>query len=104
MVISLFDQPTSVGYLFVCVLVVNLLFLGILVSIALTLVTSISYTVFLTTLSNTLHSLIKSVGTVFSLSLSILSAWAFNLAKSDFAARLDVSTAVALFNQLLLHN
>ena len=41
------------------VLVINPLILGILVSTALTLVTSVSYKDFLTTLSTTLHSLIK---------------------------------------------
>ena len=53
----------------------------------LVLVTNLSYTVFLTTsLSTTFLSLLKSAGTVFSLSISIL---------SDLAAKLDVSTPAA---------
>ena len=42
-------------------------------------------------------SLLKSTGTVFNLSTSILSTSAFKLAKSDFAANLEVSTPVAFF-------
>ena len=65
---------------------------------SLTLVTNLSYRVFLTTsLSTTLLSLLKSGGTVFSLSMSILSTSAFKLSKSDFAAELDVSTSIAPF-------
>ena len=64
---------------------------------AFTLVTNLSYTVFLTSLSTTLLRLNKSKGTVFNLSISILSTSAFKLAKSDFAAKLDVSTPVAFF-------
>ena len=41
--------------------------------------------------------LLKSTGTVFSLSTSILSILAFRLAKSDFAANLEVSISVAFF-------
>ena len=64
----------------------------------LTLATNLSYTVFLTTsLFTTFCSLLKSVGTVFNLCTSNLSTPAFNLAKSNFAARLDVSTHVAPF-------
>ena len=64
---------------------------------AFTLVTNLSYTVFLTSLSTTLLRLNKSKGTVFNLSISILSTSAFKLAKSDFAVKLDVSTPVAFF-------
>ena len=52
---------------------------------------------FLITLSATLLSLLKSMETVFNLSTSVLSTTALNVAKSDFAAKLDVSTPVALF-------
>ena len=52
---------------------------------------------FLVTLSAALLSLLKSVETVFNLSTSVLSTTAFNVTKSDFAAKLDVSTPVALF-------
>ena len=62
------------------------------------MVTNLSYTLFLTTLlSTTLLSLNKSKGTVFNLSISILSTIDFKLAKSHFAAKLDVSTPVAFF-------
>ena len=51
--------------------------------------TNLSYIVFLTTsLSTTLIALLKSAGTVLSLSVSILSTSAFKLAISDFAAKL----------------
>ena len=46
----------------------------------------------------TLLSLLKSAGTVFNLSTSILSTSAFRLGKSDLSAILDVSTPVAFFN------
>ena len=61
---------------------------------AFTLVTNFSYTVFLTTLSTTLLSLNKSKETVFNLSISTSD---FKLAKSDFAAKLDLSTPVPFF-------
>ena len=76
-----------------------------LVSIAFTFVTDFPYTVFLTTsLFTTLFSLLKSTATVFNLCTSILSTLAFKLAKSNFAARLDVSSPVDLLNQRMLHN
>ena len=60
--------------------------------------TNLSYTVFLTTsLSTTLLRLIEPAGTVFNLSISILSTSAFKLAKSDFAAKLDVPNSVIPF-------
>ena len=60
--------------------------------------TNLSYTVFLTTsLSTTLLRSIEPAGTVFNLSISILSTSAFKLAKSDFAAKLDVSNSVTPF-------
>ena len=61
---------------------------------------------FLTTsLFTTLLSLLKATGTVFNLSTSILSTFPLKLAKSDFAANLDVSTPVAFFESVfLLHN
>ena len=46
-------------------------------------------------MSTSLLRLIKSAGTVFSLFASILCTSAFKLAKSDFNAKLDVSTPVA---------
>ena len=48
-----------------------------------------------------LLSLLKSAGVVFSLSMSILSICAFTLAKSDFAAKVDVQHLLLLLNQLL---
>ena len=74
--------------------------------LALTLATNLSYTVFSTTsLSTTLFSLLKSARAAFSLSISVLSSSAsFRLAKSDFAAKLDVLTPVAFLNLLLLRN
>ena len=67
-----------------------------LVSILFTFVTNLSYTIFLTTsLFITLLSLLKSTGTAFNLSASILSISAFKLVKSYFATDLDVSTYVA---------
>ena len=50
-------------------------------------------TSFLTTLLN----LLKSIGTVFNLFVSVESTSAFRLARPDFAANLDVSTPVAFF-------
>ena len=59
---------------------------------------NLPYTVFLTTsLFTTLLSLLKSTGTVFYLSTSILSIQLLDLAKSDFAAKLEVSTPFAFF-------
>ena len=63
--------------------------------LALVTVTNLSYTVFLTTSLST--SLLESAGTVFSLSISILSASVFKLAKSDFATKLDVSLPTVRF-------
>ena len=63
-----------------------------------TFATNLSYTAFLTTLLlTTLFSLLKSTGTVFNLSTSILFTSAFKLDKSDFAANLDVSIPIASF-------
>ena len=71
---------------------------NLLVSILFTISTNLSYTVFLTnSLFTTLLSLLKSTGTVFNLSISILSISAYRLAESDFATRLDESTPVAFF-------
>ena len=76
-----------------------------LVSVLFTFATNLHYTVLLTALLlPTLPSLLKSIGTVFNLSTSTLSISAFTLAKSDFAARLDVSTPVAFLNLFLLDN
>ena len=59
---------------------------------------NLSYTVFLkTSLLTALLGLLKSRGIFFNLYISILSTSAFNLAKFDFAAKLDVSTHVAHF-------
>ena len=44
-----------------------------------------------------LLSLLKSAETVFSLFISILFTSAFKLAKSDFAAKLDLSALIATF-------
>ena len=49
-----------------------------------------------TSLFSTLFNLLKSTGTVFNLSTSILSTFVFKLSKSDFTANLDVSTPVYL--------
>ena len=65
-------------------------------SILLTFVTNLSYTIFSGNLT-TLLNLLKSIGTVFNFS-------AFRLARSDFPANLDVSTAVAFLNLILLYN
>ena len=65
---------------------------------ALTLVTNLSYTVLLIkSLPAILLSLLKSTGVVFSLSKSILSTSAFKPAKSDFAAKPDISTLAVPF-------
>ena len=56
-----------------------------------------SYTAFLTTsLFTTLLCLLKSTGTVFNLSIYILSISAINLAEFDFDVRLEASTLVAI--------
>ena len=54
----------------------------------------------ITSSSTTLITLLKSVGTVFNLSTSSLSALAFKLTKSDFAANSDVSTPAAPFKSV----
>ena len=65
---------------------------------ALSLVINLSYTVFLaTSLSTILFTLLKSVGAIFSSSISTSSTSSFKLAKSDFVAKLDESTPVAPF-------
>ena len=62
---------------------------NLLISIAYTFVTNLLYTIFLTTsLFTRLLSLLKSTETVLNFPTSILSTSAFNLAKSEFAARL----------------
>ena len=67
-----------------------------------TLETNLSYLVFLTTsFFTTSLSLPKSTGTDTNLSLSNLSISAFKLAKSDFAASVDVSVSVAFFKSVL---
>ena len=59
--------------------------------------------VFLTTsLFSRLLSLLKSTGTVFNLSASILSTSAFKPAKSDFDAKLDVSAPIAFFKSVFI--
>ena len=69
-----------------------------LVSILFTLATNLSFTVFLTTsLFTTLLNLLKSTGTVFNFSISILSTSAFKLAKFGFSSILEVSIPVAFF-------
>ena len=79
-----------------CVLETNPSLLNFL--IAFTLVTNLLCTVFLIKpLPTKTTDLLKSVGTVFGLPTSILSTSTFKLAKSNFAAKLDVSTPVALF-------
>ena len=58
---------------------------------------------FLTTsLFTSLLSLLKSTRTVFNLSMSILSVSAFKLAKSDFDAKLDVSTTAVLLKSVFV--
>ena len=62
-------------------------------SILFTLVTNLSYSVFLTTSCfTTLLDLLKSAGTVFSLSVSNLPTSVFRFAKFVFNAKLEVST------------
>ena len=62
-------------------------------SILFTLVTNLSYTVFLSTLFFTTSlSLFKSTGTETNLSISNLSTYLFKLNKFVFNAKLDVST------------
>ena len=70
----------------------------LLVSTLLTFAMNLSYTLFLTTsLFTILLSLLKSAETGFSLSTSISSTTAFNLAKFAFNARLDVLILSACF-------
>ena len=57
----------------------------------------------ITSWSATFFSLLKSAGTVFSLSTSIISTCAFKLAKSDITANLNVSTPVSPFKSVLSH-
>ena len=71
----------------------------------LTLLTTLSYTVVLTTsLFTTLLSLLKSTGSVFDLSISNSSTSGFKLAKPVFLVKSDVSTPVAFLNLPMLHN
>ena len=55
-------------------------------------------------MSTTLLNILKSVETVIGLCISILSISTFKLPKSDFAAKLDISTPVAPFTSVLSHN
>ena len=72
---------------------------------ALTLVTNISNTAFLTTsLSTAILKLLKSVGKVFILSISISSTSTLKQVKFDFSAKLDASAPCPVLNLLLLHN
>ena len=57
----------------------------------------------ITSWSTTFFSLLKSAGTVFSLSTFIISTCAFKLAKSDITAKLNVSTPVSPFKSVLSH-
>ena len=76
-----------------------------LVSILFTLVTNLSYTVFLTTsFYTTLLNLLKSVGTGTNLSMSNLSTSVFKLAKFVFNAKLEVSTCEIFLISVFLHN
>ena len=90
-----------------CILEINPLVLGVLVSIVfilgllLELIKHAPYSFLTASISTTLLSLLKSAGVVFSLSMSILSISAFTLAKSDFAAKVDVQHLLLLLNQLL---
>ena len=64
----------------------------------LTLVTNLSYSVFLAmSIFTILLNLLKSAGTVFSLFISILFTSAFKLAKSNFAAKSYVLRLVGPF-------
>ena len=70
-----------------------------------TLATNLSYSVFLiTSLLTTLLNLVRSIGTVFNLSASILSTSVFKLAEFDFSAKLPTSTCDTFFKSVLLHN
>ena len=88
----------SISYLSVryCVFETN-----ILVSIALTFMTNLSHTVFLIT-STKLLDFFKSAGTFCNLSTSVLSTSAFNLDKSDFVAKFDVSTLIGSFKSVFV--
>ena len=69
-----------------------------------TFVTNLSHTVFFKkrSLFTTLLSFLKSTGTVFNLPTSTLSILAFELAKFDFNANLDVSIPVAFFKSVFV--
>ena len=70
-----------------------------------TFLTSLSYSVFLTTsFFTTLLSLAKSLGTGVNLSMSSLSTSVFKLAKFAFSAKLLASTCDVFFKSVLLHN
>ena len=56
-----------------------------------------------TSLFTTSLSLLKSTGIAFSLIISILSTSAFKLAKSDFAAKLDVLRFIAFLKPIFCH-
>ena len=74
-----------------------------LVSVLFTFATNLLCNVFLTILLFTiLLSLLKSIGKGFKLSISIFSTSAFKLAKSDFAANLEVSIPVAFFKSVFV--
>ena len=74
-----------------------------LVSLLFTFATNLLCNVFLTILLFTiLLSLLKSIGKGFKLSISIFSTSAFKLAKSDFAANLEVSIPIAFFKSVFV--
>ena len=74
-----------------------------LVSLLFTFATNLLCNVFLTILLFTiLLSLLKSIGKGFILSISIFSTSAFKLAKSDFAANLEVSIPIAFFKSVFV--
>ena len=108
--ICFLKKSTSIGYFFISVInffcrfdlsVLYCVFeTNPLVSIALGWAANLSYTL----LSTMLLSLLKSPGTLFSLSVSILSTSVFNLAKSAFAAKLDVLAPVAPFKSAFVAN
>ena len=64
--------------------------------------TNLSYTDSLTTFFTTSLTLLKSTGTGMNLSISNLSTSAFKLAKSHFAANLDVQMYQFLLHYLFL--
>ena len=74
-----------------------------LVSVLFTLVTNLSYTVFLTTsFFTTLLNLLKSTGTVTNLSMSNLSTSVFKPAKFVFNANPEVSTCAIFLTSAFL--